>query len=296
MASRTRAARPVTNRFFSGLVITGSCFAITGSIATALPRPFRIELLPPAIIACAVASPEPSLLVSVYNDSTDFTRANQIESGRSTELSFLGQDRVTRLCFFQNPKPASGQSSVWAASFSDRSEKELRAITDTGAFPCRFDKWVTQVGDKVLPLSLLSITFHGKIPPPGTPLVDADGKIVGLVLQPGSGNTGYAIPCQAVHRVVSDIVNHRKLVRGWMGLALSTSSQVPRITGIIPGSPAATAGLRENDILTRAGSFATERYPDAVNALFYSIPGKATSLEVLRGNERIQCKVTPIAK
>lgn len=203
---------------------------------------------------------------------------------------------VTRLCFFQNPKPAAKQSANWAAFFDGRGAKGLRAITDTGTSPCRFEKWVYQVGDKILPLGLLSVSFQGKFPPAGTPLVDADGEIVGLILQPASGNTGYAIPCQAVHRVLHDIVAHRKLVRGWMGIALSTSSQVPRITGVIPGSPAATAGLRENDILTRAGSYTTERYPDAVNALFYSVPGKPTSLEVLRDNKRIECKITPIAK
>jgi len=71
---------------------------------------------------------------------------------------------------------------------------------------------------------------------------------------------------------------------------------VPRITRVLPGSPAEKAGILEDDVLLRAGAYQTERYPDAVNALFYTMPGKPTSLEILRHNERLPISVTPIVK
>ena len=126
--------------------------------------------------------------------------------------------------------------------------------------------------------------------------MDSKGKIVGLILQSTSPTTAYAIPAQAVRRVQRDMVEHRRLVKGWLGIALSPGSQIPRITAVLPNSPAYTAGIRKNDILVKAGAFPIARYPDAVNALFYSVPGKTTSLHILRENRRIECDVMPIAK
>ncbi len=106
----------------------------------------------------------------------------------------------------------------------------------------------------------------------------------------------YAIPAQAVRRVQQDMVKHRKLVKGWLGIALSPGSQIPRITSVLPNSPAAGAGILANDILVKAGAYPIARYPDAVNALFYSVPGQTTFLQVLRDNRRLNYKMTPIAK
>ncbi len=235
-------------------------------------------------------------MVTVFTGPTQPIHAERITGNKRAELSLAGHDNITRLCFFQNPKPDASQAALWADSFSSSHPERLRAVSHSQTTECRFETWVTRIGDKVLPLSLLTVSFQGNIPPSGTPLLTSDGKIIGLILQPASQNTAYAIPVQAVNRVLHDIPKHQKLVRGWIGISLSTGSQIPRITGILPDSPAAAAGLKENDILTRAGTFTTERYPDAVNALFYSVPGQTTTFHVLRDNKRIQYEVTPIAK
>lgn len=77
---------------------------------------------------------------------------------------------------------------------------------------------------------------------------------------------------------------------------VSPGSQIPGITEVLAKSPAAAAGILDNDILVKAGAYPIARYPDAVNALFYSVPGETTSLHILRNNQCTECKVTPIAK
>ena len=161
---------------------------------------------------------------------------------------------------------------------------------------CKFERWVSQIQDKVLPLRLISISFKElPIPPAGTPLLNSKEEVVGLILQPSSGYSAYAIPAEAIHRVQKDIVTHHKLVKGWLGISLSTGSKVPRITRVWPDSPADKAGLMEKDVLLKAGSYSTNRYSDAVNALFYTVPGKATEIVVLRGNQKIDSSITPVA-
>lgn len=262
----------------------------------ALPDAFRVEFSPPARFACAVASPDPSFLVSIRTDPARLEKARRIDAGQNTELVFAGQDNVTRLCFFESPEKVDASDRLWVKDFSGRQPENLRAITDTKSIPCRFEKWVTRVGDKVLPLGLLSISFRENLPPAGTPLVNEEGRIVGLIFQPSGANAAYAIPAQAVHRVLQDTTGQGRLVRASIGFTLSTDSSVPRITRVLSDSPAALAGLRPDDILLKVGEYSTAEYPDAVNALFYTVPGKATTFVLSRKNERIERRITPAAR
>ncbi len=267
-------------------------FLSPGTLTAAEPTTFKIQFIPLATSGTAVTAPDSRYLVSVHAGAGELTGAEWIQGKILGKLEFSGQDKVTRLCFFRNPT-AGKKSEPWAKAFGTGSPQPLRAITGSGTLDCRFEKWVTQVGDKVLPLGLLNISFQKEIPNAGTPLIDSKGNIVGLILQPASGTSAYAIPAQAIHRVQHDIESNQKLVRGWMGISLSTSSSIPRITHIWPDSPAAKANLHENDILMKAGPYPTERYPDAVNALFYAIPGESTNIEVMRGEKRIISTLTP---
>ncbi len=294
MLSSHRLQRPVRLRWFFALILIQSL----GLSAGANTEPIPVEFLPPATRAYATVSPDAKMLVSVYVESSPLSKAN-IVLGKTAKspLVFSGRDKVTRLCFFQNPttgKPVTG--SIWAKQFGTEDPQALKAVTEDGVIACRYEKWVTQVGEKVLPLGLLVVSFPKDIPLAGTPLLDADGTIVGLILQPAIPNSAYAIPAQAVRRVQHDIAEHQRLVRGWLGISLSTSSSVPRITRVWPDSPASLAGLEENDILLRAGTYPTDRYPDAVNALFYTVPGEKTSLEILRKNQRITKDLVPVAQ
>ena len=291
MVINNRPRRLVAVPLLPALCLVSGLSAISSFAA---PEPIKVEF--PSGTACAISSPDPGFLVSVHSGASNSSKATWVAGNNRTSLEFIGDDKITRLCFFKNPNPDASQAALWADDFRSENPGALRAIAYSRTTDCTFQKWVTQIGDKVLPLGLLSVSFQNGIPPAGTPLVDSSGKIVGLILQPGSATMAYAIPAQAVHRVVEDIVAHRKLVKGWLGIALSPGSQIPRITGVLPNSPAADAGILENDILVKAGAYPIARYPDAVNALFYTVPGETTSLQILRNNKRIEYQVTPIAK
>jgi hypothetical protein len=289
MAFPNRPARPVANRMFAAL-------AFCAVSASADPKAILVEFTPPGNAACAVVSPDPAFLVSIRTDPSPLAKATLVSSRKKSALEFSGQDHVTRLCFFRNPETGANVAGHWVARFGDGDPQDLRAITDTREIPCRFEKWVTRVGDKVLPLGLLSVSFRENLPPAGAPLVNSEGKIVGLIFQPSSPYAAYAIPAQAVHRVLRDVSREGRLVRASLGFTLSTDSSVPRITRILPDSPAGKAGLRADDILLKVGVYPTEGYPDAVNALFYTVPGETTSFVLSRDNERIERKVTPTAR
>jgi serine protease Do len=101
----------------------------------------------------------------------------------------------------------------------------------------------------------------------GGPLVSAAGEVIGVnssIFSPSGGSVGlgFAIPIDRVERVVEDLLAHGAPRRPWIGLKLQLpSSQNPRdalragavVRSVVPGSPAARAGIRPGDRLMRAG-------------------------------------------
>lgn len=103
----------------------------------------------------------------------------------------------------------------------------------------------------------------------GGPLVNAKGEVVGVnssIYTPSQGSVGlgFAIPINRARRVAEDLIEHGEVRRPWIGELLRnpTGARNPRdvistgvvLRGVVPGSPAAAAGLREEDQIVRAGS------------------------------------------
>ncbi len=101
----------------------------------------------------------------------------------------------------------------------------------------------------------------------GGALINARGELIGIntaILSGSGGNQGigFAIPINMAHYVMDQIIEHGKVVRGWMGVAiqevtpeLAKAFGVPPEKGalvgdVTPDSPAAKAGLQRGDIIT----------------------------------------------
>jgi serine protease Do len=102
----------------------------------------------------------------------------------------------------------------------------------------------------------------------GGALIDSRGELIGIntaiLAGNGGGNQGigFAIPINMAHYVLNQIIEHGKVVRGWLGVAiqevtpsLAKAFNVPPEKGaligdVMPNSPAAQAGLKRGDIIT----------------------------------------------
>ncbi len=93
----------------------------------------------------------------------------------------------------------------------------------------------------------------------GGPLLNLKGEVIGVntaIVATGQG-IGFAIPINMVRRVVDQLKEKGKVVRGWLGVALQPlSPELAQTYGLkeptgalvastVPGSPAATAGLQQ---------------------------------------------------
>ncbi|MCH7226315.1 S1C family serine protease [Haloferula sp. A504] len=151
---------------------------------------------------------------------------------------------------------------------------------------------VERVGGRYLPFTLLRLTTNGPPPRPGTPLLDAGGRVVALAHQPAGKGLFYALPVEVVRRVLDDSRDGR-VSKAWIGLVLNPESGSTKVERVVAGSPAAEAGLRAGDVLTEIGGRRLADYGDAVNAFFLLQPERAVRVKVRRGSAEVMLELVP---
>jgi serine protease Do len=99
----------------------------------------------------------------------------------------------------------------------------------------------------------------------GGPLLDARGAVIAInaAVNPSGQGIGFAVPINMLKELAPQLEARGRVVRGWIGLSiqeeltpeLAESFGVPNgrgvlITEVVPGGPAALAGLRRGDVVT----------------------------------------------
>ncbi len=141
----------------------------------------------------------------------------------------------------------------------------------------------------------------------GGPLVNARGEVVGVnssIYTPSQGSVGlgFAIPINRARRVADDLMEHGEVRRPWIGELLRTPTRArsPRdvinagvvVRAVIPGSPAASAGLRADDQIVRAGTRSVRNAFDWEAARLSFRVGDRVPLVVRRGGREVTLTVT----
>lgn len=83
----------------------------------------------------------------------------------------------------------------------------------------------------------------------GGPLLDADGRLIGIntaiLSQSGdSAGIGFAVPINQIRRILPELIATGKVLRPKLGWVLVDTNQGPMIRRVTPGSPAEEAGLQ----------------------------------------------------
>jgi len=147
----------------------------------------------------------------------------------------------------------------------------------------------------------------------GGPLVDVDGKMVGLntfIYSESGGNEGigFAIPSQVVRFAYRQIRRYGHIHRGEIGasvqtispdlaaaLRLSQSSGV-LVSDVIPGGPADTAGLKIDDIVLSMDGVAITGLPRFEVELSFRVAEGKAKLQVLRGEDKLDLDVAVVER
>lgn len=144
----------------------------------------------------------------------------------------------------------------------------------------------------------------------GGALVDVNGHLMGINTaiysrSGGSMGIGFAIPTSTARSVMESIVRDGQVTRGWIGVEpqdlnpeLAESFGIPSgtgviITGVLQNGPAAQAGIRPGDVITRVAGRSVGNVAQLLSAVAALPPGTPAALEVVRRDGKTQINVTP---
>jgi S1-C subfamily serine protease len=148
----------------------------------------------------------------------------------------------------------------------------------------------------------------------GGPLVNLNGQVIGIntAIAGNAQNIGFAIPINDVRGLINQVLKTGKFARPYLGVryvlltadvaneynlsvqngAFIAPSNDPSNPSIISGSPAASAGLQENDIITAVSGTSVDQTHSLTSLLDQHQPGDKITLAVLRGGKTISVAVT----
>lgn len=139
----------------------------------------------------------------------------------------------------------------------------------------------------------------------GGALVNLNGDLVGIntaILAPtgSSVGIGFAIPANMVRAVMTQIISHGEVRRGYLGLAvqplnveLADAFGLDRQDGVVvvevePGSAADEAGIKAGDIVLRVGKRRIRRITDFHSQTAVIFVGSDVDMQVLRNGKARQ--------
>jgi len=142
----------------------------------------------------------------------------------------------------------------------------------------------------------------------GGALINAYGELVGINTaifskSGGSQGIGFAIPIGLASDVMSQIIEHGRVIRGWLGLELQNlSPQLAEsfglinrngvlVAGVVRQSPAYKAGIRPGDIIINFDDNAIRDAKTIQNEIASSKPSNTVSISGLRRGKNFEVEV-----
>lgn len=143
----------------------------------------------------------------------------------------------------------------------------------------------------------------------GGPLVDAAGRVIGVNsvirsvggTETEAGNIGlaFAIPINQAKRIAQDIIDTGKARRTVIGAEVSTGGTTgssgaagARLRSVQSAGPAATAGLKSGDVITKLDGHVLEDGTDLIALVRKYAPGSTVAVEYRRGTGTRSASVT----
>ncbi len=141
----------------------------------------------------------------------------------------------------------------------------------------------------------------------GGPLLDANGRVLGLVDQINtntgtSSGVGFAVPSNTAARVANGIISGRPVKHAYVGVSLDPTSSggakistQPDAQGNPPvksGSPAASVGIQPGDVITAINGKSINSTDDFIATVDGYSPGDTITVTVNRGGQTKTFKLT----
>lgn len=147
----------------------------------------------------------------------------------------------------------------------------------------------------------------------GGPLINTEGQVIGMNTAIYSKNgtsvgIGFAIPSNTIRLVADSLINYGKLNQAYLGIEMydvsrfspaalkemkiDANTEGGLVMRVVPGSPAAKAGLQPYDIIQSANGVPVKSPSDIQGQIMFLKPGSTVKLGVLRNGKQTLVNAT----
>lgn len=142
----------------------------------------------------------------------------------------------------------------------------------------------------------------------GGALIDARGNLLGIntavLNNENSEGIGFAIPANEVQKVLTHIIDHGRVIRGWLGVeaieitpAVATQLSLDfttglLVTGVVKEGPTHVAGVLPGDVVTSIDGIPVTDRHRSINQITEILPGQPIALVIKRGTELLEITAT----
>jgi S1-C subfamily serine protease len=138
----------------------------------------------------------------------------------------------------------------------------------------------------------------------GGPLLDAGGEVVGIntLVRSGPGaGLGFAIPINRARSIAQQLVATGLVSHAMIGVGLEPARDASgataagaQVRSVMPGGPAARAGLKPGDVITASAGQVVKSPAQLTQLVERNGVGKPMALVVQRGGQAVSLQVTPV--
>lgn len=142
----------------------------------------------------------------------------------------------------------------------------------------------------------------------GGALIDAYGNLLGInaaiLNNEKSDGIGFAIPADEVQKVLTHIIEHGRVMRGWLGVeAIEISQAIAErfsikqtngllVTATVKNGPTYQAGILPGDIVTSINGLSVTNRHQSISQIADIFPGQPIELVIQRKNEAFNITAT----
>jgi serine protease Do len=238
-----------------------------------------------------------------------------LADGKSFPAKLVGTDPKTDLAVIQ----ISDHEKLPAVTFGDSDKIEVGDWVVAIGHPRGLDQTVTQgiISAKHRTGVLDPNTYQDYLQTDaainpgnsGGPLINLNGQVIGVnaaiaTQSGGFEGIGFAIPSNMAVHVARALIDHGKVVRGWLGVSIRNPSSEDikslhlkdnkgaLVADVMADSPAAKAGLKKNDLVTQYMGRRIDDSATLQSSVGDTAVGQKVNLTVLRDGKSVDLTVT----
>ena len=141
----------------------------------------------------------------------------------------------------------------------------------------------------------------------GGALADGKGRVVGINTAVAGVGLGLAVPINAAtRRIIAALMTDGRVRRSYLGIAFGPRPLPPRlarelgreqcveVVEVVEGSPAATAGVRPEDLVVELDGVPVERVDDLQRLMVGELIGRSVKVTLVREGRTLAVELVPV--